>query len=85
VPERPNRAAEIEITEGSDGFVVYDPARDRVHYLNATASIVLELCTGENTESDIAHLLESCYDLPKPPSREVGDCLKQLSEEGLII
>ena len=82
--ERPTRAPEVEINEVTDGFVVYDPVRDRVHYLNHIAALVLEFCTGGNTEDEIVHLLVACYDLPDPPTEEIGTCLEQLRNEGLI-
>jgi hypothetical protein len=34
---RPRRAAGVELSEVTDGFLVYQPDRDRVHYLNPTA------------------------------------------------
>ena len=76
---------DIEINEVADGFIVYHPSRDRVHYLNQTAAIVLEFCTGENDVGQIVHLLQAAYDLPEPPEIEIGECLAQLSEEGLVI
>jgi hypothetical protein len=55
-----------------------------VHYLNHTATIVLELCNGENSAGEIAALLQSAYDLPQPPDAEVAACLQQLTGEGLL-
>jgi hypothetical protein len=80
----PVRAADIEVNEVADGFVVYDPTQDRVHYLNHTAALVLEFCTGDNAEDDIVRMLQVGYDLPEPPVEEVGDCLQALRAEGLI-
>src|SRR5439155_6925151 len=51
VPERPVRVDDLEINFVGDGYVVYHPARDRMHSLNHTAAVVLELCTGANDES----------------------------------
>jgi hypothetical protein len=84
VSERPRRADEIEINPVEDGLVVYDPRRDRVHHLNPTASVVLELCTGEIDIDEIVSLVQAAYDLDEPPEREVGDCLRQLRDEGLV-
>lgn len=80
----PVRVDGIEVNEVADGFVVYDPERDRVHYLNHTAALLLELCTGEHTEDDLASLLATMYELPTPPAIEVQECLAQLREEGLV-
>jgi hypothetical protein len=81
---RPRRADGIEINPVPDGYIVYQPASDRVHYLNHTAVLVLELCTGKVRAADIPRLLKDAYDLPDPPADEVATCLRTLSTEGLI-
>jgi Coenzyme PQQ synthesis protein D (PqqD) len=80
----PTRATEIEIDEVAGGFLVYHPSRDRVHYLNHTAALVLELCTGEASADEIARMLQVAYELPTPPEGEIGECLEQLKQEGLV-
>jgi hypothetical protein len=74
----------MEINRVADGYIVYQPSRDRVHYLNHTATIVLELCNGRNSPTEIAGLLQSAYDLPAAPETEVSACLRQLIAEGLV-
>ncbi|HEY3673794.1 MAG TPA: PqqD family protein [Acidimicrobiia bacterium] len=59
-------------------------APDRVHYLNATAAVVFELCTGENSEAEIADLVGTAYGLDEPPQREVASCLDHLQLEGIV-
>ena len=81
---RPLRADGIEVVPTVDGYVVYDPARDRVHYLNHTAALVLEFATGENSDTEITRMLQVAYDLPDPPATEVRECLEQLRDEGLV-
>lgn len=81
---RPRRADAIEVSEVSDGLVVYQADPDRVHYLNATAAVVFELCTGNNTEAEIADLVGSAYGLDEPPRREVASCLDHLQLEGIV-
>jgi hypothetical protein len=81
---RPRTIEGLEINEVADGYVVYDPARDRIHYLNHTAVVVLELCNGGVTAGELARLVQTAYDLPEPPVAEVGDCLDRLVEEGLV-
>ncbi len=82
--EYPKHAEGVEINQVADGYVVYHPARDRVHYLNQTATIVLELCNGKNDAAKIANLLQAAYELPELPLEEVTGCLGQLRAEGLI-
>ena len=82
--ECPKHTDGVEINQVADGYVVYQPSRDRVHYLNQTATIVLELCNGKNDAAKIASLLQTAYELPAMPLEEVMGCLGQLRAEGLI-
>ena len=81
---QPVRNPKIEINQVEDGYVVYDENRDRVHYLNHTAVLVLELCNGEHSPEDIVAILQRTYELPEPPDEEVTACLRQLRREGMI-
>jgi hypothetical protein len=72
------------VNEVADGYVVYDAGRDRVHYLNHTAAVVLELCTGESTVEEIVRVFERTYELPEPPDAEIRDCIGRLRREGLV-
>lgn len=67
-----------------DGCIVYQPERDRVHYMNPTGAIVLELCTGKNTWSEIVDLITAAYRLTKRPEKAVRDALRQMIDEGLV-
>ncbi|HEX4397763.1 MAG TPA: PqqD family protein [Trebonia sp.] len=62
---------------------LYQPERDRVHYLNPTANLILELCDGTLTAAQIAGLIAQTFDLAAPPDEEVNGTLAQLAAEGL--
>jgi len=79
------RAPGIEIREAPDGFVVYDPARDRVHYLNRTAALLLESCDGRLAAVELPALLAAAFSLDAPPTGEVETCLAVLLGEGLLV
>jgi hypothetical protein len=81
----PARVEDLDVAEVADGFVVYHPARDRVHFFNHTAAIVLELCDGSKSDTEITKLVQRCYELSEPPETEVAECLAQLREEGLVV
>jgi len=81
---KPVMAPDLEINEVADGYIVYQPDRDRVHYFNQTAALILELCNGRNAETDLPELVRSAYDLAAPPTEEVAECLQTLRKEGLI-
>ena len=82
--DRPVRAEGIEIDSIPEGCVVYDPSRDRVHQLNHTAALILELCNGENTSDDIVRVVQIAYELPEPPKEVTLRCIDQMRTEGLV-
>lgn len=82
--EYPRQADNLEVNEVADGCIVYQPDRERVHYLNHTAALVLAFCNGQNRAEEIPDILKTAYDLPQPPSDEVRECLAKLIEEGLV-
>lgn len=74
----------IEISPVPDGYVVYHPGRDRVHHLNPTAALVLELCAGGNTAAGIGAALREVFQPGEPIEGQIGLCIEQLLSEGLI-
>jgi coenzyme PQQ synthesis protein D (PqqD) len=81
---RPRRAANVELSEVTDGYLVYQPERDRVHYLNPTAALILQICDGGLTAEDLPDFLASSFSLAEPPRDEVAACLRKLLGEGLL-
>jgi len=82
--EQPKIAEGININKVEDGYVIYQSEKDKVHYLNKTAVLVLEACTGKNTVLEIGAIVKQAYGLPEVPEKEVADCLQTLFQEGLI-
>jgi hypothetical protein len=80
----PRRVPNIELEPIAEGFMAYDAEASRVHYLNRTAGIVLQLCDGETTAETIAATMQDIYSLSEPPSGEVASCLQSLREDGLL-
>lgn len=80
----PRRAEGLEIDEVGDGFIIYDPQRDRVHYLNHTAALVLELATGELDAHGIADWIGRAYSLDQPPVADIVRLIGELTVEGLL-
>jgi hypothetical protein len=74
----------LEIDQEDDGFIVYQPETDRVHYFNHTGILILELCDGRRSPAEIAELLKKAYDLAEPPRREVDEVLTRMRDEGLV-
>jgi hypothetical protein len=80
----PRRARDLEIREVPEGFVVYDPARDRLHFLNGSATFVLECCDGATRVDELPGMLAEGFGLDADPVAEVDACLDRLLGEGLV-
>jgi hypothetical protein len=74
----------LEITYAPDGCVVYDAAREKVHYLNPTAGVVYELCDGARSLRAISAFVAQAYGLDQDPVEATRDCVKTLIAEGLV-
>ncbi len=77
-------AGDIDINQMEDGYVIYQAEKDRVHYLNHTAVLVLESCTGQASEDEIVRIVQEAFNLERPPEEEVTTCLETMFNEGLI-
>src|SRR6185369_14381932 len=71
---RLQQAPGLEINEGTDGFLVYEPSRDRLHNLNASAMLVLESCDGARHVGDLPALVADAFGLAVPPDDDVAAC-----------
>lgn len=85
VTDRPRHAQILDITEVDDGLVVFEPTTRRVHHLNVTATLVFELCNGENDVADITAIVRTAFGLAESPDDEVATLLASLRAEGLIV
>ena len=81
---RPQLVKGLRITPAENGYIVYDSRRERVHYLNHTAGLVMDLCTGKNSSAEIVSLVADAYAMKRKPTREINALLKQLAGEGLV-
>ena len=80
----PEAAEELDVNETDDGVIIYDAVTDKVHYLNTTAALILQLCDGSRDTPTIAAFLAEGFGLEEPPLEETEACLAQLAEEGLV-
>lgn len=80
----PQRASGLEINTIKDGFMIYQVDRNRVHYLNHTAVLILELCNGQDSVAKIAGLVQEAYGLKESPESEVHDIITKMESESLL-
>ncbi len=83
--ENPKRIDGLDMDETEEGYIVYEPDKDRVHYLNSSAAAILELSNGTNSPAAIAELLQQAYQLAESPVEMVEGVLKQMKDEGLLL
>jgi hypothetical protein len=85
VSDHPRQAEQLDITEVDDGLVVFEPTTRRVHHLNVTATLVFELCTGENSVDDVVGIVQTAFRLDDPPTDEVHRLVESLRKELLLV
>lgn len=79
------RAGGLDVNEVPDGYVIYQTARDRVHYLNKTAAIVFELCDGARGPDDIIARVNQIFELTTETDGEIQACIQSLLKEELVL
>jgi coenzyme PQQ synthesis protein D (PqqD) len=79
------RAEGLDVNEVPDGYVIYQTAADRVHYLNKTAAIVFELCDGARSADDIVARVSKLFEVEGTADNEIEACVQSLLEEGLVL
>ena len=79
------QAGNLEVHEVPDGYIVYQTDRDRVHYLNKTAAIILEFCDGNRDRDDIVLRVAKVFELGASAHDEIRSGLDSLIREGLVL
>jgi Coenzyme PQQ synthesis protein D (PqqD) len=78
------RRAGLDIHVVDDGYVVYDIAENRIHYLNIAAAVVLELCDGSRTPECLVRDAGNWFENKSLCHDEVRRCLELLQRERLL-
>ena len=77
------RTKDLIIEELPDEVLVYDLITDKAHCLNRMSALIWKHCDGENTEGDIAAILQ--LEFKTPTSRKVVTLgLEELAAHGLL-
>jgi Coenzyme PQQ synthesis protein D (PqqD) len=80
----PIRAPDLEINVMHDGVVIYQRDHKKIHYLNHTAGLLLELCDGQHRPAELATIVGEAYGLAEPPHDDVAHCLQDLRTKELV-
>ena len=82
--DHPRKTEGLEMHTVADQIVVYGAGTNRIHYMNPTAALVLELCDGSHSAAEIAALVREAYGLASVPLSEVTGCLDTPREAGIV-
>ena len=80
----PQQVAGLEIHEQPDGCVVYQHSREKVHFLNHTAVVLLELCNGRHSMEEIRAIYAATFDQSTAPDQEIAALFEQFLAEELV-
>jgi hypothetical protein len=84
VSAHPQRRPDIDVTPAADGYLVRVPGVDAVTWLNRTGYLVMQLCTGENSDRAIAEALNTAFHLNWLPLAPVQQSIAELVTAGLV-
>jgi len=78
------RTEGLDINVMHDGVVVYQREHKKIHYLNHTAGLVLELCDGKHKPAELASAVGEAYGLADAPYDDIVACLQDLLAKELV-
>ncbi|MCG8585247.1 MAG: methyltransferase domain-containing protein [Pirellulales bacterium] len=79
---KPHLAPHVLMSSVADGAVVYDPASDKLHRLNALAALTVEICDGNRTVDDVVCAVKQL--LPDANSDAVATWIREATEAELL-
>ncbi len=74
----------LEVQVVGNRVLAYEMASNRIHYLNPTAALILELCDGNRSTEELAWLVQEAYGLEQAPVDEVVQGLATLRTSGIV-
>lgn len=81
----PMHIDDLDISPAEDGYIIHLPEQDRVHFLNPTAVLILELCNGNSSVEEIIQMVKDVYQLEDAPDQIVKEAIARMKAEGLLL
>ena len=81
--QNPALCPSIQLIPTENGYVAFDPTTDRVHELNPTASLIVELCDGTRSVEEVCAYLAPM--LPEDSAGEVRRWIEEGVAGGLLL
>lgn len=76
--DKPVRNDACRMEELDDEILLYHPGNNKTLYINKSASVIWQLCTGQHTVAEIIGLIRDAY--PQEPGDLEQDVLATLNE-----
>ena len=81
----PKMVDDLYIRELDDEKVVYDRENGRVHFMNQTATFILDLCDGKHSREEIIEGLLDSFDVERKQAEEdVDSTLKDMADKQIL-
>jgi hypothetical protein len=82
---KPKRKPDYRLELLDNELLLYHPTETKIFYFNQTASLIWQLCDGQNSVSEIITLLNEAYpDAVNTIPNDVMTTLQQFVEHGCI-
>ena len=79
------RAPGLKAYETEDSLIVHNPATDRIHHLNPTASVIFELCEVPVARQSLIEMVVQLYSSVEPSEEAIEAGIQSLFDEGILI
>ena len=83
--DKPIRNESCHMEELDDEVLLYNPTNNKTLYVNKSASVIWQLCNGEQTTEEIISMIQKAYPGDKEGlQRDILDTLNSLAENDVV-
>ncbi len=83
--DKPNRNESCHMEELDDEVLLYNPANNKTLYINKSASVIWQLCNGEQSVEDIIKMIQEAYPGDDDSlEADIIDTLKNLADNDAV-
>ena len=81
----PKAIKDLYVRDLEDEKVIYDKENGRVHFMNQTATFILELCNGTRSKEQIIERVLDRYDVSREKAeKDVTEILKGMADNKIV-
>ena len=83
--DKPIRSESCHMEELDDEVLLYNPVNNKTLYINKSASVIWQLCNGEQTTEEIISMIQDAYPGNDDGLRQdILDTLKNLADNNVV-